>query len=393
MLDLAPWLSPLDGENPSGASLRDDPRFHEIERLMQPRVDVVRDDRNNPVSQSVIPVDWSEVLSRAEALRTQGRDLRLLVIVARALANERGLAGLADGLNLVAGTLEAHWDTLHPELRPGAALREAALRRTNALRQLNDRGGLLGDLSERRFIVVRGVDPVTGGDLERATLSVQAVVNDAPALATDADRAAMAAAHDKLLDRVNQASRTQAEKAPEELAALLAEARAAEAAAQAVEAAVAARLDGTGERVLPQLGTFLGRMVATLARVSALRAADAADAAAAAPGPPAPGLRPEPPLHATAAPAAATSGGAAVPDRLSNRAEVMACLDRIIEFYDRTEPASPVPYLARRMRRMVPMDFLELMEDLAPSGLKEFRSLAGLSDDRKAPTRTQGDKT
>lgn len=82
-----------------------------------------------------------------------------------------------------------------------------------------------------------------------------------------------------------------------------------------------------------------------------------------------------------------------MPDRLSNRAEVMACLDRIIEFYDRTEPASPVPYLARRMRRMVPMDFLELMEDLAPSGLKEFRSLAGLSDDRKAPTRTQGDKT
>jgi type VI secretion system protein ImpA len=42
---------------------------------------------------------------------------------------------------------------------------------------------------------------------------------------------------------------------------------------------------------------------------------------------------------------------------------------------------------------MVPMDFLELMEDLAPSGMKEFRSLAGLADDRKAPTRTQGEKT
>ena len=62
---------------------------------------------------------------------------------------------------------------------------------------------------------------------------------------------------------------------------------------------------------------------------------------------------------------------------------MIACLDRIIEFYDRTEPASPVPFLARRMRRMVPMDFLKLMEDLAPSGLKEFRLLAGLSDDKK----------
>ena len=389
MLDLAPWLSPLDGENPSGESLRDDPRFHEIERLMQSQVDVVRDERNNPVSQTVLPVDWSEVLARAEALRGQGRDLRLLVIVARALANDRGLGGLADGLNLIARTLEAHWDTLHPELRTAAGPRDAAVRRTNALRQLNDRSGLLGDLAARAFIVVRGVDPISGGDLERATLSVQAVVNDAPALATPADKAALTAAHDRLLDRVNQAGRTQAEKAPDELALLLAEAREASAAAQAVESAVAAKLDGAGERVLQQLEPFLGRIVTTLERFTAARLAG--ETAPAAPAGPPPGVRPEPPLHADAAPAAATSGGAALPDRLSTRAEVMTCLDRIIEFYDRTEPASPVPYLARRMRRMVPMDFLELMEDLAPSGLKEFRSLAGLSE--KAPPRTQGEKT
>ena len=40
---------------------------------------------------------------------------------------------------------------------------------------------------------------------------------------------------------------------------------------------------------------------------------------------------------------------------------------------------------------MVPMDFLELMEDLAPSGLKEFRSLAGIAD--KSSSRTQGEKS
>ncbi len=44
----------------------------------------------------------------------------------------------------------------------------------------------------------------------------------------------------------------------------------------------------------------------------------------------------------------------------------MTCLDLIIAFYDRAEPSSPIPHLARRIRRMVPMDFLELMEDLAP---------------------------
>ena len=35
---------------------------------------------------------------------------------------------------------------------------------------------------------------------------------------------------------------------------------------------------------------------------------------------------------------------------------------------------------------MVPMDFLQLMEDLAPSGVKEFRPLAGIGDDKKPLT-------
>jgi type VI secretion system protein ImpA len=32
---------------------------------------------------------------------------------------------------------------------------------------------------------------------------------------------------------------------------------------------------------------------------------------------------------------------------------------------------------------MVPMDFIQLMEDLAPSGLKEFRLLAGVPENKK----------
>jgi type VI secretion system protein ImpA len=35
---------------------------------------------------------------------------------------------------------------------------------------------------------------------------------------------------------------------------------------------------------------------------------------------------------------------------------------------------------------MVPMDFLALMEDVAPAGLKEFRYLAGVEDSSRKPT-------
>ena len=93
------WLNPLDGANPSGEDLRNDPRFHELERLTEPQVKIVHDERNKPTSQTSIPVDWRAVLDKAEELRSHGRDLRLLVIVTRALANEEGLAGLAQGLS------------------------------------------------------------------------------------------------------------------------------------------------------------------------------------------------------------------------------------------------------------------------------------------------------
>ena len=77
-------------------------------------------------------------------------------------------------------------------------------------------------------------------------------------------------------------------------------------------------------------------------------------------------------------------GAALLPERIVSREEVVKCLDLVVAFYDRTEPSSPIPHLARRIRRMVPMDFVELMEDLAPSGLKEFRQLAGMTDIKKS---------
>lgn len=105
LFESALWLNPINGDNPSGESLRNDGRFHELERLVQPQIEISRDERNNPVSRTEVPVDWSVVLRKSEELRAHGRDLRLLVIVTRALANERGFVGLADGLKLIAQNL------------------------------------------------------------------------------------------------------------------------------------------------------------------------------------------------------------------------------------------------------------------------------------------------
>jgi type VI secretion system protein ImpA len=380
VVDLAPWLDPLDGESPSGESLRRHERFIEIEELLQPRYQA------GAASDAALPPDWTGILERADELRSKGRDLRLLVIVARALANQQGLPGLADGLTLIAKTVEAHWDTLHPELRAAPNPREAARPRTNAVMELRNPKGLLGDLRSRVYFTVPGLGPVTGDDLERGALDARTVLLDAAQGLPASEQAQITAAHQALVSRVRTAVAWQSEHAPAERTALAEAAGAALAALDELEAALSAKLGDTvslSEKVDGrETGSprrFLTRMLATLDKH--------APAAPPSPGPVPEGTRQPAP------PAGGVGEAGPIPGRLGSRDEVIVCLDRIIDFYDRTEPASPVPYLARRMRRMVRMDFLALMEDLAPSGLKEFRTVAGIADDKKASSRAQGEGT
>lgn len=391
MIDLALWLNPLNGENPSGEDLRNDPAFHELERLTEPQVKVVHDGSNKPTSQSS-PVDWAGVLDKAEELRSRGRDLRLLVIVARALANEEGLAGLAQGLALIARTFDQYWDTMHPALRPNATPRDAALRRINALLDLqNGQEGLLANLRETIFLSPRQVGPIIGRDLEQGALDERVMLQEAASGLGASEKAALATAHSQLLNRVRSGCAAQIDQAGDAMTSLLADARAVIAALDEVDAALNKRIDGNGPTI-PELKRFLQRLLTTLERNSAAGtagngAAKPAQQQAEAATPVRNGHRPEGTGTETMGAETMASGYAepsvGLPDRITSRDDVVKCLDLVVAFYDRTEPSSPIPHLARRVRRMVHMDFVELMEDLAPSGLKEFRLLAGVPDPKK----------
>jgi type VI secretion system protein ImpA len=317
-------------------------------------------------------------------LRAHGRDLRLLVIVTRALANEQGLAGLAHGLTLIARTFDQHWDTMHPALRPNAAPRDAALRRINALLDLqNGQDGLLANLRQMTFFAPRAIGPISGRDLEQGALDERVMLLEAASGLNAAEKAALVSAHSQLLNRVRSGCAAQADQANAEMTSLIADAQAAITALDAVETALNVRLEGGGAAV-PELKRFLQRLLSTLERNSTI---GATTNGAAKPAPTT--ASPEMPVRnghgadpmASMASYAEPSTG--LPDRISSRDDVVKCLDLVVAFYDRTEPSSPIPHLARRVRRMVHMDFVELMEDLAPSGLKEFRLLAGVPDAKK----------
>lgn len=381
-MDLAEFLAPLEGPSPSGIDLRNEARFHALERLLEPASRAQRIEAERSSGPGTVPLDWSEVAAAARDLAAAGRDLRLLAIVARAAASEDGFAGLADGLGLLAETITTYWDSVHPLLRENPSPREAAIRRINAVYQIeNADGGLLCDLEFNPVMKLPVVGAITGADLAAGALNRAAFVSEAPSGLGEKEMAALIAQHETRVAKVTAACRAMAAERGAELEEMLANLARAREKLAALEAALNAHVTENGVGVRFQvLSTFLSRVEQSLqaGKSEAPAASPApAEAAAAAAAPPSGGSSmPTAPVPAPA------MNGAAIPGRITSRSEVEQCLDLIIDFYERTEPSSPIPHLARRMRKMVPMNFMQLMEEIAPSGMKEFRNVAGVFDEK-----------
>ncbi|WP_149141257.1 ImpA family type VI secretion system protein [Gemmobacter caeruleus] len=369
-MDIEAFLQPLDSTHPSGSDLRNDARFHALENRLQPAGRAARLRAVENGGTGAVELDWSEMADEARVLAQSGRDLRLLVIVARLMTNEDGLAGLAGGLDLITRSVAGFWESLHPALRPSPSPREAALRRINALFQLeNNDGGVLGDLEFVPLLAPRGLGVITGGDLAAAALTRQAFLAECPSGLNDKELADLATKHEARLNRVTAACRATTAERPDEMAALREATAAALAGIAALETALAPHVTDNGVAVkFDGLRKFLTRIATALNASDSTPQPEAAMTAAA------------PQTAAAAVPAAAMAP--AIPGQINTRRDVEKCLDLIIDFYERTEPSSPIPHLARRMRKMVPMNFMQLMEEIAPSGLKEFRSVAGVFEDK-----------
>ncbi|TIU60213.1 MAG: type VI secretion system protein TssA, partial [Mesorhizobium sp.] len=176
-----------------------------------------------------------------------------------------------------------HWETLHPALRSGATPRDAALRRINALLDLqNGQEGLLADLRQMIFFAPRPIGPISGRDLEQGALDERVMLQEAASGLNASEKAALASAHSQLLNRVRSGCAAQIDQAGEAMTSLLGDARAAIAALDAVETALNARIEGNGPAV-PELKRFLQRLLTTLERNSA---AGAVANGAAKPSPP-----------------------------------------------------------------------------------------------------------
>jgi type VI secretion system protein ImpA len=113
ILDLETLLTPIEGDNPSGESLRYAGTYDAIQEAR-------RSDDNLDQGEWVREVkyaDWQSVIDTAtDALATKTKDLQIAVWLVEALVNRHGFPGLRDGLHLLWELQVRFWDSLYPEM-------------------------------------------------------------------------------------------------------------------------------------------------------------------------------------------------------------------------------------------------------------------------------------
>jgi len=339
--DLESLLTPLADEAPSGPDLEYDADFQTLERTATPKAERAIGDSVKTAEEP----DWDKVSSLGEALLGRSRDLRVAVHLTSAWTRMHGLAGWSDGLALIRGLLENLWDSVHPQL--DAEDDNDPTARVNAVMPLVDMQGVLGYFRGAPFVQSPRLGRFSLRDLRIAngTLKTSAEGDAASPSMTDIEACCLDCPEEQLLDAA-QATTTAMEHA------------------RAIDAIFTDRIGTAGPDLKPLLGEIYELKKFLDAEVAKRAPAGAADAPADAEGG-APG----------AAPASGASG------RIETAQDVIRRLDEICEYYTRREPSSPIPHLLRRAQRLVGMNFVDLMKELAPGGLSEFQVISGSSGD------------
>jgi type VI secretion system protein ImpA len=326
---VAGLLRPLPGSS-CGIDLEYDADFLALERLVQGKP-------QQQMGSAVVPGEeptWNLVLEKAVALFGRTKDLRIAVTLARALLAQ-GFAGLCDGLSLLRGLVEQHWNEVYPRLDPADG--NDPTFRLNVLSGLCDGPTFTDRVRALPLVVSRSFGRFSLRDLAVASGESAAQPGGTAPQASVIDGAFSECALTDL-----QATEAQLRGALDHLLAL--------------EKALAARIGQAKGPDFSPLARLLqqGHKVVSghLARRDAVAPTPAAEASQ--PAPPSP-----------------TS------DTVSSREDVVRLLDRICAYYDRHEPASPLPLLLRRCKRLVSASFFEIVRDLAPAGLPQVETLRG----------------
>ncbi len=340
-MDLSSYLEPRDDEPPSGENLEYDPAFTDLEIAAQPGEERQMGDEVVAAEEQ----DWKDVHDKALAVMDKSHDVRAAIYLAEAVLHTKGLPEFASAIGYVKSLLEEFWDSCHPELDEDDG---DATMRINAVRGLASSDRMVRALRRTALTDSRMFGRMTLRHLDVAEgrINMPADLDDAP------DATSVAAAFKDTEEEVLEANSDAIASALDDVAA--------------IDAVFSDKTPGEGPDLEP-LTEALKSIKKALSSYADVGEADEDDASD--------------DMVSDSAPAGAASAGPSGGGAINTPEDVTRMLDRIMDYYARCEPSSPLPILLERAKRLVNADFLTIIEDMAKDGLDEVRQIGGIKED------------
>lgn len=332
-------LLEFEGESACGDDLEYDPDFIELDTISKPK-------KEQQVGDSVLAaedVDYKKVAGVALGILERSKDLRAAVLLAEACLHSEGFVPFERVLAYIHGVLDGFWECVHPELDEDDD--DDPTMRMNAI------GGLVGpDTLLRAVRRATLTDSRTMGRFSLRDISIASGELSPAEGESPIDHATISAAFQ--------------DTDPEQMAAI----REALSNARVHVKAITAVLDDKVGPLGPDLSELDKELHKAQNAISSVLGGDKSEEDASV----------EESADAGHAPVAQ---GGAISGAINTRDDVTRMIDKICEYYARSEPSSPVPILLQRARRLVAADFVTIMRDMASDGMGQIRTIGGLEDD------------
>lgn len=335
-IDVEKLIQPLSEESPAGENLEYDNAFTTMEREAEGKPE-------QQMGDSVVEAEgpnWKEVKTHALDVLERSRDIRAVVYLARAVLATEGVAAFADGLALVRGYLENLWEPFHPQLDPDDEFDPTM--RVNALSAISDADATVKEFREAALVTSQVMGKFSLRDVEIANGTTPAPADP------EAEVPNMQAIDAAFLEA--------------ELEGLQATADAVNTSIEHMGAIEAKVVELAGVHYAIDFFPLTKELKAANVILSEQLARRGVG-------------------EAVEGEAAVGADGNPITGEVRTREDVMRVLDKCCDYFARNEPSSPVPLLLQRAKRLVSKNFMEIMADLAPSGVAEAEVFRGLDSE------------
>jgi type VI secretion system protein ImpA len=279
------------------------------------------------------PPNWREIRDKALEMLGTSKDLRALAYLGSATLRTDGPTAFVDTIVIASKWVGDYWKDVYPRVE------EDALLRTNALNCLADPLAVIDGLRRAPLVFSREHGSVSLRDCDIVAGHIQP---------GDGERRPEPA-------QVNAAF---AARPIEELRLLRKRAEDGSEALRSIETIVRREAESD---VVPDFDALLAQF-ARIDRALRAQMAQHPDADPAEVGGEAPEDAPD-------------AGAVGV---IRSRDDAIRALDRVADFFRKSEPSSPIPLFLERAKRLVAKDFLEVLADVAPDALAQARLVGGV---------------